>query len=113
MPDYSNGKNVLLRRPEPGRPTSPPPKENIRIDTNAIAEAVIKAIVAKMPSGEITVAKNNDSFDTINSLKRLADTMSNTVQDNKNLEGVGQIHEVKRDKETIDKSIDILSKLGD
>ena len=51
MTDYSNGRNVLLRRPEPGRPVHPVIKQEAQnitsanVDTNAIADAVIKAIV--------------------------------------------------------------------
>lgn len=128
MTDYANGRNTLLRRPEPGRPVHPVIKEtrevtqNVNVDTNAIANAVIKAIVGKMPvvrvSGSPTVVNSNrnsdsDSFDSSESLKKLADAM--TVQGNSEskLEGLGKIKETKKDKKETDNIIDILSKLGD
>lgn len=121
MTDYANGKNVLLKRPEPGRPVHPIIKQeiqNLSIDTNAIADAVIKAIVNKMPlttiTGIQTKTKNEDNFDDSESLKRLADIMSS--QENKeksNLEGLGNVKEVKKDQKEVNKSIDMLSKLGD
>jgi hypothetical protein len=117
MTDYVNGKNVLLR-PEPGRPVHPVIQEtktvqNVNVDTNAIADAVIKAIANKMPHGNFTVEKTVDSFDNSESLKRLADAMSVQGKGESNLEGLGNVKEVKRDKKETDKAIDLLSKLGD
>jgi hypothetical protein len=119
--DYSNGKNVLLRRPEPGRPVHPAIREektqqNINVDTNAIADAVIKAITGKISLGNL-VAERVDNFDDSESLKRLADAMSNQDGSSKssgsNLEGLGKTKEVKKDQKEVDKAIDMLSKLGD
>ena len=113
MPDYSNGQNVLLRRPEPGRPAKPLPKENIQVDTNAIAEAVIKAIVAKMPSGVIGNINSDirEDFDNSESLKKLVDAMTNKEGQESNLSGLGKTQETKKDKKETDKTIDILSNL--
>jgi hypothetical protein len=117
MTDYVNGKNVLLR-PEPGRPVHPTIQEvktvqNINVDTNAIADAVIKAIANKMPHGNFTTEKVTDSFDNSESLKRLADAMSVQGRGESNLEGLGNVKEIKRDKKETDKAIDLLSQLGD
>jgi hypothetical protein len=113
MPDYSNGQNVLLRRPEPGRPAKPLPKENIQVDTNAIADAVIKAMVAKMPSGVIGNINSGtrEDFDNSESLKKLADAMTNKEGQESNLSGLGKTQETKKDKKETDKTIDILSNL--
>lgn len=120
MTDYSNGKNVLLKRPEPGRPIKPvlPKKEaqqNINVDTNAIADAVIKAITNRMPQGKGNISLGNitDSFDNSESLQKLADAMSVNEQGDSNLEGLGKIKETKKDQKEVDKAIDMLSKLGD
>ena len=120
MPTYANGKDVL-RRPEPGRPVYPVVKEvkntqNINVDTNAIADAVIKAITNKMPvGGSISAVSERtvDNFDNSESLKKLADAMSIQNQGESNLEGLGNIKEVKKDQKEVDKAIDMLSKLGD
>jgi hypothetical protein len=121
MTDYSNGKNVLLRRPEPGRPVHPVIREepkNINVDTNAIADAVIKAINGKISLGNLVAGVDKvDNFDDSESLKRLADAMSNQEGSNKssgsNLEGLGKTKEVKKDQKEVDKAIDMLSQLGD
>jgi len=119
MTDYSDGRNVLLRRPEPGRPVHPVIREepkNINVDTNAIADAVIKAITGKISLGNLVTGKV-DNFDDSESLKRLADAMSNQDGSSKssgsNLEGLGKTKEVKKDQKEVDKAIDMLSKLGD
>lgn len=123
MTDYANGQNVLLRRPEPGRPVHPvhpvqktEEKVDIKIDTNAIADAVIKAISGKMSQGVMigNTPKNIiDDFDSFDSLKKLADAMTNREERESNLDGLGKIMETKKDKRETDKTIDILSKLGD
>jgi hypothetical protein len=122
MGEFVDGKNVLLKRPEPGRPIHPitEKKEQIQsnnIDTNAIADAVIKAIVDKMPSGSINVTSQinkEDNFDTSASLSRLADAMVyNSDKNESNLEGLGRIQETKKDNKDTNKTIDLLSQLGD
>ena len=122
MTDYSNGRNVLLRRPEPGRPVHPVIKQEAQnitsanVDTNAIADAVIKAIVNKMPVGGFVTGgvEKVDNFDDSESLKRLADAMSNQEgSSGSNLEGLGKTKEVKKDQKEVDKAIDMLSQLGD
>ena len=123
MTDYANGQNILLKRPEPGRPVHPVQtvqiKEklaDVKIDTNAISDAVIKAILGKLSGG--VIVKNTpeilkDDFDNSESLKKLADAMINREEKEANLKGLGKIKETKRDKKETDKTIDILSKLGD
>jgi len=123
MTDYSNGNNILLKRPEPGRPIHPVQtiqiKEkpaDVKVDTNAIADAVIKAISGKISGG--VVIKNapeilKDDFDNSESLRKLADAMTNREEKEAKLEGLGKIKETKRDKKETDQTIDILSKLGD
>ena len=123
MTDYSNGNNILLKRPEPGRPIHPVQtiqiKEkpaDVKVDTNAIADAVIKAISGKLSGG--VVIKNapeilKDDFDNSESLRKLADAMTNREEKEAKLEGLGKIKETKRDKKETDQTIDILSKLGD
>jgi len=121
MTDYANGKNILLRRPEPGRPVHPIQKiEHVtvaqpQIDTNAIADAVIKAISFRVIPGTEHMGPNSggDTFDSSGSLKKLADVMSNQGQAETNLDGLGYIRETKKDKKETDKAIDMLSKLGD
>jgi len=123
MTVYSNGNNILLKRPEPGRPIHPVQtiqiKEkpaDVKVDTNAIADAVIKAISGKLSGG--VVIKNapeilKDDFDNSESLRKLADAMTNREEKEAKLEGLGKIKETKRDKKETDQTIDILSKLGD
>jgi hypothetical protein len=122
MGEFIDGKNVLLKRPEPGRPIYPivEKKEQIQnnnIDTNAIADAVIKAIVGKMPSGGINInsqINKVDNFDTSDSMSKLADAMVyNSSQNESNLEGLGRIQKTKKDNKDTDKTIDLLSQLGD
>ena len=116
MGDYADGKNVLLRRPEPGRPIhviKETKQATQSFDTNAIADAVIKAIVNKMPSSGI-ITKTIDDFDNSASLSKLAEAMSTPVErSGNNVEGIGVIKETKKDKEETKKTIDLLSKLGD
>lgn len=122
MPDYDNGKDILSRRPEPGRPIHTT-KEIItkeihtkEVDVNAIADAVVKAIGNKITVGQIpsTVEKNEEEFDTSESMSKLADAMVyNRDQNESNLEGLGKIKETKKDKKETDKTIDLLSKLGE
>lgn len=110
--DYSNGKNVLLKRPEPGRPIYPVKKEEVNINIDKIADAVVKAITNKISVTNNVVVKE-DNFDSMASLNKLADAM--IIQGNKesNIEGIGNIKEVKKDKKETDNTIDLLSKLGE
>jgi len=121
MPDYIDGKDVLSIRPEPGRllkPCSPelPKKEEPKIDTNAIVDAVIKGITDKMPKfvvGQNTNASIIDTFDNGASLDRLADAMTMPKESEGKVSGIGIIRETKADEKETKKTIDILSKLGD
>lgn len=121
MPDYIDGKDVLSIRPEPGRPLRPrppelPKKEEPKIDTNAIIDAVIKGIADKMPKfivGQNTNTPIIDTFDNGASLDRLADAMTMPKENEGKVSGIGIIRETKADEKETKKTIDILSKLGD
>jgi hypothetical protein len=117
MTDYVNGENSLLRRPEPGRPVHniTEKTKEINIDTNAIADAVLKAIMNKMPSSGVgnSVIRQEDTFDNSESLRRLADAMSINNHKGSNVEGIGVTKEVKKDKKEVDDAINLLSQLGD
>jgi hypothetical protein len=119
MADYIDGKNVLEKRPEPGRPAQPVKQKVIQqtVDTNAIANAVIAAITSKIP--HIVVREGNkevttDTFDNSNSMNKLADSM--TVQrgnSEANFNDLGKVKENVKDKKEVDKTIDLLSNIGD
>lgn len=121
MADYENGKNVLLKRPEPGRPLQPQkPKEvQKQIDTDAIANAVIAAITKKMPSivvheSKEVQTKESDAFDDSSSMEKLAQAM--IVQrgnSESNFNDLGKEKQTVKSKEEVDKTIDLLSKIGD
>lgn len=121
MGDYEDGKNILLRRPEPGRPLTKPsskeePKVNLNIDTNAIADAIIKAVGNKLPSVVVPVSqtgKDIDDFDNSASLDKLADAMTIPKENSGKVDGIGIIKETKKDEKEIKDTIDILSNLGD
>ena len=116
MGDFADGKNVLLKRPQPGRPIQSVVKESKieQKDVDAIADAVIKAISAKIPTMVVHSKEKEINFDDSSSLNKLADAMI-IERDAKesNLEGVGIIKETKKDKGTTDKTINLLSELGD
>jgi len=85
------------------------------VDIDAIAAAVAKAI-GGMPSfrrghsGE----ELEDGFDNTKSLENIAEAM--IVQRGKNesnFEDLGSVKKTKKDKKDVDKTIDLLSKLGD
>ena len=122
MGDYSNGQNVLIRRPEPGRPV----QNNIvevktkeaSIDTDAIANDIVAKISQKLSVGNVgnvmQVQRAEDTFDASSSMDKLAKAMGKTMESShSNLDGVGTIKETKKDKEDTNKTIDLLSKLGD
>ena len=124
MGDYVDGKNILLRRPEPGRTNAPSPKvitkntvaKNELVNTDAIADAIIKAIQGKIPISrtENVIINTKDDFDTTKSLEKLAGAMSEQTEIHEgNVSGIGNIKETKRDKAATDKTIDLLSGLGD
>lgn len=117
MTDYSNGQNTLLKRPEPGRPIHPISERKIissSVDTNAIADAVIKAIIGKMPLvSNMQVTNSDDNFDNTASLQKLAEAMSITKDNEGKIEGIGVVKETKKDEEETKKTIDLLSQLGD
>ena len=85
------------------------------VDVDAIAAAVVKAM-GGMPSfrrghsGE----ELEDGFDNTKSLENIAEAM--IIQRGKNesnFEDLGRVNKTKKDKKDVDKTIDLLSKLGD
>ena len=120
MGDFANGRNVLLRPPSPGRPINPAPSvvKETKIeqkDINAIADAVIKAISNKIPTMVVHPSQQpEEAFDNSASLDKLAQAMI-IERDTKesNVEGMGTTRETKKDKGETDKTIDMLSKIGD
>ncbi len=123
MGDYEDGENVLHRRPEPGRHFGPsrvqPQKEsktNINIDTNAIADAIIKAVGNRLPittEQASQIKQNNDQFDSSASLDKLADAMTIPKENEGKVDGIGIIKRTKKDEKETNKTIDLLSNLGD
>lgn len=118
MSDYIDGQNVLLKRPEPGRHIKSKPrvqgqkqKTEIKIDTDAIANAVIKAISNKMPLANNAQNQTPDNFDNSASLTQLAEAMINSKESEGKIEGIGIIKETKKDIKETKKTIDLLSKL--
>jgi hypothetical protein len=85
------------------------------VDTNNIANAVIKAIMSKMPHGFNNTSANKESsdFDNTVSLEKLANAMTIQGKNESNLEGLGTTKETKKDKTQTDNTIDMLSQLGD
>lgn len=123
MSDYQDGKNVLRKRPEPGRGAPPPEKvvekvvEKESVDVDAIANAVVKAIGNKMPvvmhgggSGG-TGAKIEDNFDNSKTLERLADSMVTHEGDSEsNFDDLGKVKTTKKD---VQSTIDLLSDIDE
>jgi len=124
MPDYQDGKNTLLGRPEPGR--SPKPVKEVKevkevkvvqesnINVDAIASAVVKALGDRMPTGTVVTGEGKEQFSSSKSLDRLADAMVEQRGSNEsNFEGLGNIKETKKDKKEVDDTIERLSNLED
>ena len=119
MTDYENGKNVLLRRPEPGRPVHSEKPKVVQpiVDVNAIANAVIDAINRKLPNIVVRDSKEVkpvEVFDESSSMQKLAEAM--TVQrgsSESNFEDLGNEKKTVKDKKEVDKTIDLLSNMGD
>ena len=121
MTDCEDGKNVLRRAtPEPGRPLRPPKTERVivekeaKVDVDAIANAVVKAIGNKMPvsmHGTDGRAVREDDFDSSKTLERLADTMSvQGTSSESNFEDLGKIKKTKKD---VQSTIDLLSDIDE
>jgi len=113
MPDYFNGK----KRPEPGRPANlanqPVINVSAAVDTNAIAEAVIKAIEKKLPTSVRVIGRSmapeaDDGFDTSTSMDKLADVMTMGKNNESNFDGLGSVKKVKKDIKDTNKTIDLL-----
>ena len=123
MPDYIDGQDILSKRPEPGRLLKPEPiiiketpREEPKLDANAIIEAVIKGVTAKMPkfvAGQSSSIPTYDDFDNSSSLDKLADAMAVSKKNEGKVDGIGIIKETKRDSKEINATVDLLSNLGD
>jgi len=119
MSHILNGKNILVIKPEPGRPLNPIIETKTKtiiketkseIDINAIAQAVVKAMGGRNFSNNNV----NDDFTGSNSMERMADIMSNiSNKDGSNIDKIGIIKETKRDEKETNNTIDLLSQLGD
>jgi len=123
MSDYADGKNVLLKRPQPGRPAGVPKEPEVidkeeMVNVDAIANAVIKAINDKMPvvrHGGATMqdgsgARVVDDFDNSKTLERLADNMTVQGGDSEsNFEDLGKVKINKKDQKDVQSTIDLLS----
>ena len=117
MASFSNGKKQL----EPGRPVGKVDQHinvNAQVDIEAIAAAVAQAI-GPLQTKVVTVRGNSgqelsDDFDSTKSLEALAESM--TVQrgnSESNFENLGGTKETKKDKEEVDRTIDLLTNLDD
>jgi len=125
MSDYADGKNILLGRPQPGRPSGPSKQEKVvekeaKVDVDAIAQAVVKAIGDKMPvvmQGNSTGgqgAKVEDGFDNSKTLERLADSMSGHGDDSEsNFGDLGKVKTTKKDEKDVQSTIDLLSNIDE
>lgn len=120
MSDYADGKNVLLKRPQPGRPSGQQEtkivEKEAKVDVDAIANAVVKAIGDKMPAvmhGGGTSgsgARVADDFDNSKTLERLADNMIVQGGDSEsNFNDLGKVKINKKDKKDVQSTIDLLS----
>jgi len=85
-----------------------------KIDVDAIADAVIKAMGRKMDvrieNTNTPISKPKDDFDDSNTMKKLAEVMIEIKNKEGNLENLGTVEKTKVDGKT-DKTIDLLSKL--
>lgn len=97
--------------PQPVQPTQAAPS----IDINALANAIAQAIQASPLANRQTVANiAEEAFDNTKTLEKLAKSM--TVQrgnSESNFGNLGNEHHTKTDKDETDKTIDLLSNLGD
>ena len=107
MPNY-------IKRPEPGR-TDNVIKERVvekQFDINVLAEAVAKAISSKISINNQSVINIDDTFDNSKTMDRLAEQMIVERSGNKsNFDNLGNVVETKIDQQSIDNTIDLLSKL--
>ena len=111
MPNYLDGK-----RPEPGR-LHGSQNINAEIDIEKLAEAIAKKLPgikneSNKSNKENNIKEENDGFDNKNTLERLADSM--VVQRDKNesnFKDLGKTKETKKDKDEVDKTIDLLKDL--
>jgi hypothetical protein len=128
MSDYEDGKNVLRKRPQPGRPSNPLKEKVVekvvekepQVDVNAIANAVVKAIGNKMPvvmhggGSAGTGATVQDGFDNSKTLERLADSMSVHGSDSEsNFGDLGKVKTTKKDEKDVQSTIDLLSNIDE
>jgi hypothetical protein len=107
MPNY-------IKRPEPGRTDSQITERVIekQIDIDTLAEAVAKAISSKISINNKPILNIDDTFDDSKTMDRLAEQMIVERSGNKsNFDNLGNVVETKRDQQSIDNTIDLLSKL--
>ena len=113
MPEYLDGQTANTKQ----QPTvlAQETKET-KIDVNAIAEAVVKALGGKLPISNTLNYQNSqnvDDFDNSASLAKLADAMSNTKNNEGVINNIGIIKETKKDDKETKNTIDLLSNLED
>jgi len=116
MPNYIEG----LPMPEPGRPIhrkkQSQPKINVNVDVNAIADAVINAINKKGISSKsnneiISNTNTGDTFNTKESLSKIADAMIVSKDSKSNFDDLGEVKKVDRDINEVNKTIDLLKNI--
>jgi superfamily II helicase len=107
MPNY-------IKRPEPGRNDSQITERVVekQFDINVLAEAVAKAISSKISINNQSILNIDDTFDNSKTMDRLAEQMIVERSGNKsNFDNLGNVVETKIDQQSIDNTIDLLSKL--
>jgi len=107
MPNY-------IKRPEPGRTDNVITERVVekQFDINILAEAVAKAISSKMSINNQSILNIDDTFDNSKTMDRLAEQMIVERSGNKsNFDNLGNVVETKIDQQSIDNTIDLLSKL--
>ena len=117
MPSFANGKNILLRKPEPGRPINKEKPNQIKDDEiDNIADKIIQAIGRKIPNIQVSSKdlEVHEDFNSTTSMDQLAKAMIiDRDKKESNVENFGIIRETKKNKESTNKTIDLLSNLGD
>ena len=79
------------------------------LDVNSIVDAIVKAVNVKLS----TTSPNEDNYDNSETLKKMAETMTRSSEKESNLGSIKNISEDKKDNTETDKTIDLLSGLGD
>lgn len=92
------------------------PSQPEKLDVGALANAISQAINIRLPQNNTNntgqVIELDDSFDSSNTLGRIAEQMLVERGENKaNFADLGNVKTTKRDKADVDNTIDLLSKL--